>query len=295
MRINLKVDAEDFVGISQGIPALLKLFDQYRIQASFFFNLGYDNTGLKIRNLFRPFILSRQLPLRQKLYGTLLAPPNLTKKFRDIMRSCADAGHEVGIKSFDSASWIINASTAGSEWTRLSLQHSLELFNDIFKKPPNMHSSSGFQINPALLQYEEEFGFDFALDTRGKTAFYPEYQGVTSKVVQIPVTLPAIEDLLLQAEITLDNVHEYLFVESQKQLPHGHVYNIRASYEGRDWLPIVEKIIVMWRSSQWEFQSLTESYNSLEKDQLLTHQIGWERCPASRMYCATQSIPLQNV
>lgn len=292
MRISLKVDADDFIGIKEGIPALLKLFDQYNIQASFYFSTGYDTSGQKIKSLFRPKILSGQLPLKQKLYGTLLAPPNISKKLKKQVLSCKKAGHEVAIKGFDGTDWLFSAARADIRWTQHALNSAIENFADIFDEKPSSFSANNFQVNNALFELEEKMAFKWAVDTRGKTTYLPHYQGTDGNIIQIPVTLPDIEDLLEQPEINLENVHEYLFVESQKQLPHGHVYNIRAAYEGREWLSILEKMIVMWRNSQWEFQKLQEIYDSLDKEKIYRHRIGWQKNAGKPYYEATQSLPV---
>lgn len=293
MRVSLIVSVEDVAGFKQGLPEILSLLSQYNIQATFLFSLGYDNSGIRIRNLYRPSILGRQIPFSQKLYGTLLPPAALGKKYVDLLRQCAAEGHDIGIKSYDSVNWQLHASDADAEWTKRNLGWSVERFTEIFDQKPVIHAASGFVINKHLLELEQQLGFHVALDSRGKTAFYPEYQGIKNKVLQLPITLPAIEELLESTEITLDNVHEYLFVESQQQLPQGHLYEVRAGYEGRAWLGILEKMIVMWRNSQWEFNRVTEVVQQLDKDTIATHQLGWAQYQPGNRYMATQSLPIE--
>ena len=294
MRICLKVDIENTVGYREGFPALLKLFDQYNIKASFFFSLGFDNSGLRLRQLFNPWVLSKQLPVSHFFYGTLLPPTRLSKKFKSAIKSCVDAGHDVGIKSYDAVTWQSQAINADKKWTENMLAWSMEEFNDIVGFTPRFHSASGCIINRYLLELEDQFGFELALDTRGKTAFKPEYLGYKGKTAQLPVTLPAIEELLTTPEVTLDNVHEYLFADSQKQLTHGHVYEVRGAHEGREWLPILEKLIVMWRSFQWEYQTVSTISRSLIKEQPLTHKLGWANYAPGRLYKATQGEMIAN-
>ncbi len=292
MRVSLIVDVDDLAGYREGLPALLKLFSEYQIQATFLFSLGYDNSGLRIKNFFKPTVLSRQLPLAQKLYGTLLPPPSLSKKFKSLIKDCAADGHDIGLKSFDSVTWQSHALTADFEWTKRAMLWSIETFHDLLGYQPSIHSASGFVINEHLLLLEQQHGFKVGLDTRGKSAYLPEYQSVRSQTMQLPVTLPSIEELLLSDEISLDNVHEYLFVESQQQLPQGHVYQVRAAYEGRSWLDILEKIMVMWRSTQWEFNRVTEVIDGISADKLMTHQVGWAQYKPHNRYMATQSLPV---
>ena len=294
MRICLKVDIENAIGYREGLPALLNLFDQYNIRAAFFFSLGFDNSGLRLRQFFNPWILTKQLPVSHFFYGTLLPPVRLSKKFKSLVKSCAEAGHDIGIKSFDAVTWQSQAINADKKWTENMLGWSIEAFSDIFGFAPRFHSASGSIVNRHLLELEDQLGFELGLDSRGKSAFNPEYLGYMAKTRQLPVTLPAIEELLISPDVTLNNVHEYLFADSQKQLPHGHVFEIKAAHEGRDWLPILEKLLVMWRGFQWEYQSLSSVSRSLNQEQLLTHNLGWANYPPDRLYKATQGEVVAN-
>ena len=294
MRISLKVDVEDSSGFREGLPAILNLLEQYQISATFFFSTGYDNTGLRIRNLFQPRVLTSQLPMMQKTYGLLLPPVSLSKKFRSSMQQCAAAGHDIGIKGFDSVTWQSQAIDASEDWIRSKMQWALENFEDVFGFKPQFNSVPGNVVNVFQLKLLDEYAFSAAFDTRGKTPYYPEYQDYQGVTPQIPVTLPSIEECLLQPEVTIDNVHEYLYVESQKQLPHGHVYEVRAAYEGRQWLAVLEKMIVMWRSSQWEFMTASELLEQLSGQTLNRHQLGWDQYKPDYHYRATQGLPLDS-
>jgi hypothetical protein len=207
------------------------------------------------------------------------------------MQSCADKGHDIGMKSFDSVTWQSQALGSGEAWTRKQFQWGIENFEKIFGLMPRLHSASGNVINGHFLKLLDEYEFAASFDTRGKIPFHPLYQEYLGKSIQIPTTLPSIEELLMQQEVTQDNVHEYLFVESQKQLPHGHVYEVRASFEGRLWLPILEKMIVMWRSSQFEFLNTSEMLEQINADQLNIHEIGWAQYLPDENFKATQSLP----
>ena len=210
------------------------------------------------------------------------------------MQECLSAGHDIGMKSFDSVTWQSQAINASRDWTRQQFEWSMENYQTIFGEKPVLHSASANIINAYLLELLDEQGFKASLDTRGKFPYHPEYQQYRGVTLQIPVTLPAIEELLLNPEVTIDNVHEYLFVESQKQLPYGHVYEVRAAYEGRQWLPVLEKMIVMWRSSQWEFTTVSELLETITEQELNRHQVGWDRYPPDVHYKATQSLPVDD-
>ncbi|MCU7937516.1 MAG: hypothetical protein KZQ99_22110 [Candidatus Thiodiazotropha sp. (ex Dulcina madagascariensis)] len=55
MKIGLRVCVNTLSGAVQGVPALLKLFDEYQVQASFFFATGPDKSGRLIGQALQPW------------------------------------------------------------------------------------------------------------------------------------------------------------------------------------------------------------------------------------------------
>jgi len=113
MQIALKVDVDCFRGTREGVPALMRLFDEFKVRATFLFSLGPDHTGRAIRRVFRPGFLSKvgrtsvvsHYGIRTLLYGTLLPGPHIGRRAGDILRSVANAGHEVGVHCYDHIRW----------------------------------------------------------------------------------------------------------------------------------------------------------------------------------------------
>lgn len=293
MRIALAIVVEDSCGYREGLPAILHLLDQYNIRASFFFSLGFDNTGLAIKQLFRPRVLFSQLPWQQKLRGTLLPPRALSRHYADSLLTVDATGHDCGIASFDTQVWQEQAITADERWTRRQLDWAVEAFAGKLGRRPKFHAAAGQVLNAGLLRYESEHQM-VGIDCRGRTAFYPEYQGYTGHSPQLPVTLPTIEQLLQDSEVNPDNVHEYLFSESQLVPPQGHLMLVRAAFEGRQWLAILEKLLVMWRGMQWEFLTLGDMLDRLDPGSLSTHQVGWMKAASYPGHLAAQGAILED-
>lgn len=291
MRIAITVFVEDVAGYQHGLPAILSLFKQYDIHATFLLSPGFDNSGLRIRRLFRPWLLSSQLPTIQKLYGTLLPPKSLNKYFKPAVLSCIEQGHDVGLASFDSVLWQNQGLDASEALTRQHMNWSVDAFVEATGQRPKIHAASGCIVNKHLYKLERELGFELGIESRGKTLYLPRYQGVESDVLQLPITLPYLEELLVQDEINLDNIHEYFFAESQSVLPHGQVMALRASYEGRGWLGILEKLLVMWKGSSREFQTALQLLSQVEKGSIKRHQVGWAEYKPQNQFMATQGRP----
>jgi undecaprenyl phosphate-alpha-L-ara4FN deformylase len=302
MRVALKVDVSTLRGTLEGVPALLRLFDVYRARATFFFSLGPDHTGRGLGRLLdadglreaRRTSAIRRCGLKDLLYGTLLPGPDIGWRGRAVMRSCAQAGHEVGIRAYDTVQWHRLAAGQRADWTRREMGRAAAAFEAVFGWRAEAHGAAGWQVNPHVLALEARMGLRYASDTRGRSAFYPMLQGVRSVCPQIPTTLPTLDELVGRDGVTLDNVHEYLYAESQYLAPQGHVYSLGAEIEGLRLLPVMEKLLVMWRASSGGVGPLGEVYSSLDLERLPHHLVGWGRVPGRCGYLATQGQPVSD-
>jgi undecaprenyl phosphate-alpha-L-ara4FN deformylase len=292
MKIGLRICVNSLRGAEQGVPNLLRLLDEYKLHASFFFALGPDKSGRwQGRRALQPW--RSQLNLKSRLYGTLLLPPDITRRAADTLRAVANAGHEVGLLAYDWHGWVTNAAFADETWTEDQLTRAVERFETVFHKRPKAFAAAAWQVNPNLLKLEQELGFDYASDVRGKSIFFPVLQDVESRCPQIPTTLPTLDDLLKRGgEISADNVHEYLYAESQYILPHGHVYALNAEMEGMAYLPLMEKLVVMWKGYGEGLTSLGALYEGVDRMNLSRHQIGWSEQASLDYHVATQAIRL---
>jgi undecaprenyl phosphate-alpha-L-ara4FN deformylase len=296
MSVALKVDVNTLRGTLEGVPALLRLFDAYRVRATFLFALGPDHRGRALRRIIRPGVLRdlrrtrlvRDHALKPLLYGTLLPGPNIGRQGRAAMRACAEAGHEIGIHGYDCIKWQDLVAWRAADWTRVEMDKAAAAYADVFGRPAEIHGAAGWQINPYVLELEGKMGFIYASDTRGRSAFYPVLQGVRSTCPQIPTTLPTLEELVGRDGATVDNVHQFVYAESQYVVPQGHVYTLQAEVEGIRLLPAMEKLLVMWGAASGGVGPLEDVYGSLDLSRLPHHLVGWGQVPGRSGYLAMQ-------
>lgn len=287
VRIALKVDVDTLRGTLEGVPALLRLFDRYRVRATFLFSLGPDHTGRALRRVFRPGFLSKvrrtsvasHYGIKTLLYGTLLPGPDIGRRAADVMRAARDAGHEVGIHCHDHIKWQDFVAGKDADWTRREMQLAAVAFERVFGLQARVHGAAGWQVNPHALALEEAMGFDYASDVRGVCAFFPELQGMRSRCPQIPTTLPTLDELIGRDDMTEGNVHEFVFAESRHPLPQGHVYTLHAELEGMRLLGVMERLLAMWTEARVEIRALEDVYRHLDLERLPTHRLDWREVP----------------
>ncbi|MEJ2456457.1 MAG: 4-deoxy-4-formamido-L-arabinose-phosphoundecaprenol deformylase, partial [Candidatus Thiodiazotropha sp.] len=142
MKIGLRVCVNTLQGALQGVPNLLRLFDTYKVRASFFFALGPDRCGrFTSAHALQPWCKQRDFASR--LGATLLPAPMIARRAADQMRSAKDAGHEIGLLSFDPVHWVHKAAHADAAWTRRELTESIDVFGRVFGEPPRCHAAAG--------------------------------------------------------------------------------------------------------------------------------------------------------
>ena len=298
MRISLKVDVDTYRGTLEGVPALLRLFDRHQVRATFLFSLGPDHTGRALRRVLRPGFLKKvrrtsvasHYGFKTLMYGVLLPGPHIGRRAGALMRSVADAGHEVGIHCYDHVRWQDFVAQRDAAWTRREMQRAADAFQAVFGRPARVHGAAGWQLNPHTLSLEEELGFPYASDVRGESAFFPVFEGVESRCLQIPTTLPTLDELIGRDGITQENVHKHVYFESLRQLPGGHVYTLHAELEGMQLLPVMEKLLELWKKDEAELCTLEDHYSSLDTSALPRHRIEWGRVEGRSGRLAVQGL-----
>jgi len=296
MRIALKVDVDTYRGTLQGIPSLLRLFRQYGVRATFLFSLGPDHTGRAIRRVFRPGFLSKvsrtsvteHYGYKTLMYGVLLPGPHIGHKAGHIMRQARDQGHEVGIHCYDHVRWQDYVARKNRAWTQREMKRAADAFEQVFGSPASIHGAAGWQLNPQVLELEQVMGFRYASDVRGYAPFYPKMQEVASNCVQIPTTLPTLDELIGCDGLTPDNVHEAVFTASRKPLPEGHVYTLHAELEGMKLLPVMEKLLQSWQQAGDEIVAVDAIYQQLDLDSLPHQHIEMKEIPGRSGVLAVQ-------
>lgn len=242
--IALKVDVDTERGTRIGVPNLQRLFDQHGIAATFLFSMGPDNTGRAIRRVFRPGFFKKVsrtsilsvYGIRTLLNGLLFPGPHIGRRHGALMRAVAAGGHEIGVHCYDHVAWQDKLPHWSEARTRQEVNKAVETFMDVFGYRPFTMGSAGWQANKASLSAYEEYSLSYASDTRGTKAFFPIINHRHFTTLQIPTTLPTLDELIGRPEYPFDNLiaHYHQLIEQQSL----NVLTVHAELEGiafLDW------------------------------------------------------------
>ena len=273
MHLALKIDVDTERGTRVGVPGLLGLLDKHGIPATFLFSLGPDNTGRAIINrLLRPGFLKKARRTnvvqvygwRTLLNGLLWPGPHIGRRHGNIMRQVAAQGHEVGIHCHDHIRWQDGLATMGLDQVRNELGRARQAFHQVFGYDAQTAGAAGWQANGYSLQAYDEAGFLYASDCRGHTPFFPKASDHVFQTLQVPTTLPTLDELLGRPEYPLPNlVDHYISLLNPDRL---NVLTIHAELEGmlyKDWF---EKLLVACRDKGVNFVLLKDIARNLLKD-----------------------------
>jgi len=273
MLIGLKIDIFTREGLQENLPDLLKLLDEYKLQATFFPALGPDP--------------GRDEGLFRSLFGKA---PDLDIETKYAFLNIMERGHELGAVPYDVAKWREQVLERDAAWTRKQLQSGVQAFVEQFIDRPRVVAVPDFLINADTPLLEEELGFDYACDSRGIGPYLPVSTAGPSRCPQIPVTLPRIEEAVAAGQ-PLEDVHQYLFMESQKLLPGGHLFNFTVGDAAH--LQVLEKLIVMWKGSERELVPVQRLFEQLTREEIPQHHAGLIQLGEDRPQYAAQGDPVE--
>ena len=288
MRIALRVEVNSLRGLREGVPNLMRLFSEFQIRATFFFPFGTDDTGR------RPLQAWRQRTtygFKALAYGSLVKGPSLADAGAELFRAARANGHEVGLFGMSPNLWCDRLAHADEKWTRDQFEALWLTVQRLgCEGEPLAFSAPGWQLNPVLLSELLPSRFSYSSLTRGKLPYRPVSQGVRSMIPEIPTTLPTADEMMHQSGVSSDKVHEYLYTESRRVLPAGHVYAASAEREGIALLPLMEKLLIMWKGYEGTLGALGDMLKDLDPDTLPVHQVGWGDIDGGDRAMAMQSL-----
>ena len=285
-RLVLKVDVDTLRGTREGVPRLLRLLEKEDAAATFLFSLGPDHTGWALRRVFRRGFLAKtrrtsvlkHYGLRTLLNGVLLPAPDIGLEMAAVMKSVQGAQLEAGIHAWDHVLWQDNVRHRDAAWTRTQMRRAYDRFVDIFGRRPATHGAAGWQTNAAALLQIDAWGMRYASDGRGAGPFVPRIDADTiGQHVQLPTTLPTLDELIGADDIDEGNVAAALLARTET--PADHVFTLHAELEGGRLESVLKALLRGWRAQGYRFSTLAGLFEALDRKALPVQQIRWGRVP----------------
>jgi peptidoglycan/xylan/chitin deacetylase (PgdA/CDA1 family) len=249
LQLAIKVDVDTGIGLKEGVPKLLALFRRHAVPASFFIAFGPDNSGKAIRRIFKCGFLHkmwRTNPLRiyglkTLLCGTFLPPPVIGELAPELLQEVVDEGHELGIHGYDHVLWQDRLERLGETAIAGEIKRAIATYVKALQGSPRSFAAPGWQANRASLAVQDRQGFLYCSDTRGVFPFLPTVQGQAYQTLQIPTTLPTLDEVLGRDGMHGERVNDYFL--SQLRPDRLNVHTIHAELEGRGQLDLFDSLL----------------------------------------------------
>jgi peptidoglycan/xylan/chitin deacetylase (PgdA/CDA1 family) len=248
MILGLRIDVCTHTGLRLGVPNLLSLLERRGVRASFFVALGPDRSGRALFRSLRPGFLTkmwrtraiRTYGWRTILSGTVL-PARRAVDLADILRAIPDGGHELAVHGYDHRRWQDRLSRLTEAEVRKEMVQAVAVCQRVTGQRPEGFGAPGWQCNATSLRLVDEVGFAYASDTRGRHPFYPSVRGVRCQTLQVPTTMPTLDEVL-----GLDGADGAVFLAlvgrrlGEDAWP---VVTMHAELEGRQFLWVAEALL----------------------------------------------------
>jgi undecaprenyl phosphate-alpha-L-ara4FN deformylase len=263
-RVALKVDCDTFEGTREGVPRLVDIFAARGIRATFFFTLGPDRSGLAVRRIFtrkgflKKMIRSRAPSLygwRTALSGTLLPAPMIGARCEDAVRAAARAGHDTGVHGWDHVGWHDRLDRMTRDEIARDYSAAHAEYQRILGAPARASAAPGWTVNARSLEIQEERALLHTSDTRGGEPFFPRAEGRTFRTLEIPTTLPTLDETLAWPELAGDAAQRAFFRGCVRGT---EVHTIHTEVEGRSKAELFAGILDDWREDGVAFVLLSE-------------------------------------
>ena len=270
--LSLKVDVDTHDGMRDGVPRLLEIFRQKKVEATFFLSFGPDNSGKAIFNIFRQKgflkkMLKTKAPslygVRTILSGTLLPPRPIATKFPDLARQIESEGHECEIHAWDHRTWQDHIETLSLEEIKNQFRRAHEAYREILGHPARAVAAPSWRITESVIEAEAEMGFTYASDLRGGPPCYLKTETHILSPIQIPTTGPCLEELLAQG---ISNEKEWVtrIVEDAERTS-WPVIALHAEVEGGPYTAFLRRLLSALEERGFTCVTLTRMVKNLEE------------------------------
>jgi len=302
MQVALKIDVDTHDGLRVGVPRLAALLEAERITASFYVAMGPDNSGKAILRVFRNKGFVRKMfrtnavamyGWRTILSGTILPARQIAMAFPDIVQRLANRGFEVGVHGFDHVRWQDHIEHLGESGIRQEIECAMAAYKSLFGQTPRSFAAPGWRENALSLRLLDSIGLDYHSDTRGVEPFRCASDGRVLTTVEIPTTLPTLDEVMGGAQLRERQSMESYYLE-QFKTDRLNVHTIHAETEGMSHLDGFACLLRALKSRGARFVRLDEVARSLDRPALPICEVTPAILPGRAGWIAAQGVPLRS-
>lgn len=265
----LKVDVDTDRGTREGVPNLVADCKEFGAPACFLFSLGPDQTGRAITRVLRPGFFKKVsrtsvvelYGFRTLLNGTLLPAPHIGRRNEAVMRAVRDAGFEVGIHCYNHYRWQDYVQTMGLDAVRAEFGRAREEFRRVFGIEARTAGAAGWQSNDRSRQAYDEAQLLYSSDSRGVHPFFPRIDGKVYQTLEIPSTLPTLDELMGRPEFPDDAIPGHML--SLLRRDSLNVFTLHAEIEGMGRRAIFRAFLEKCRGAGVTFVRLDETARAI--------------------------------
>jgi undecaprenyl phosphate-alpha-L-ara4FN deformylase len=296
-RLAIKVDVDTLEGFRQGVPALIKVLAHHAVKASFFLALGPDHSGRAIFRIFRQRGFLEKMwrtrapalyGFKTMCYGTLLPGPQIGAAAPHLAPQLAAAGHEVGLHGYDHVRWHDHLCHLSPEKVAREIDRAQATYTALMGKPAYSFAAPGWQCSLSSRTLLAARNFLYGSDTRGAAPYFPAFGNTVTKVLEIPTTLPTLDELLGFHGCRPQDFTRLVLSRLESQLP--QVLTIHAEMEGGPFLGEFAGLLSRCRERGVEFFRLENWARELLRnpDILPVAQVNFQRLPGRAGYVSCQ-------
>ena len=132
-------------------------------------------------------------------------------------------------------------------------------------------------MNAVAFRQLDAWGMRYASNGRGAGPFVPQVDGVALAHVELPTTLPTLDELIGHGGVDETNVVDVLLKRTAGA--DDHVFTLHAELEGALFAPALESLLRGWREQGHELISLGEYFASVSQTAIRTLPVSWGEIP----------------
>ena len=271
--VALKIDVDTYRGAKYGIPTLLDVLESHGVRSTFFMSFGPDYSGKAVARVFRKrgFLgkMARTNPakcygLDSMLRGVVLPPVQIGRRCADRVLAIRQAGHEVAVHAWNHVRWQDDLPRMTTEQIRGELRRACDCYEDILGIRPLACGAPGWICTSKSLAVQDTFAFRYCSDTRGTEPFFPIRTGRAFRTLQIPTTLPTLDEEIGRNGADARAIHARLV--SLLRDDKVNVYTLHAETEGMAFARDFASLLAMMRERNVRFVTLGEAADRLLAD-----------------------------